>query len=84
MRGDKKMTIAERIVRIAENDKRIEERINKEIDSCKMAYKIKDLEGNIFCFGGLENGHPWYRGIGGSTHIFALNGYEVIEQHIKM
>ena len=66
------------------NDKEIETRINKEIDECKMAYKIKDTEGNIFCFGGIENGCPWYRGIGGSKHIFNLTGYEVIEQHIKL
>jgi len=75
------MTIAERI---AANDKRIEERINKEIDNCKMAYKIKDTEGNTFCFKGIENGHPLYRGIGGSKHIFDMAGYEIIEQHIKM
>jgi hypothetical protein len=84
MKGVIKMTIAERIARIAENDKRVEERINKEIDSCKMAYKIKDSEGNTFCFGGIENGFPWYRGIGGSKHIFKLNGYEVVEKYIKL
>ena len=78
------MTTSERISRIAENDKSTEERINKEIDSCKMAYKIKDFEGNTFCFGGIESGFPIYRGIGGSKHIFDLAGYEIIEQHIKM
>lgn len=66
------------------NDKEIEERINKEIDSCNMAYKIRDTEGNVFCFGGIENGHPWYRGIGGSKHIFDLQGYEIIEKYIKL
>ena len=35
------MTLAESI---KENDRRLEERINKEIDSCGMAYKIKDRE----------------------------------------
>lgn len=54
------MTLAERI---KENDKRIEERINREIDSCEMAYKIKDREGNQFVFAGIENGFPVYRGI---------------------
>jgi len=66
------------------NDKEIETRINKEINSCKMAYKIQDREGNTFCFGGIENGLPWYRGMRGSKHIFDLTGYEVIEQHIKL
>ncbi|HNS71738.1 MAG TPA: hypothetical protein PKK07_03380 [bacterium] len=76
------MTIAERI---GEREKQNEERINKEIDSCKMAYKVKDSEGNIFCFGGIApGGFPWYRGIGGSKHIFDLTGYEVLEQHIKL
>lgn len=66
------------------NDKEIESRINKEIDSCNMAYKIKDYEGNTFVFGGIENGFPWYRGNGGSKHIFDLQGYEVIEKYIQL
>lgn len=66
------------------NDKEIETRINKEIDSCKMAYKIKDSDGNMFCFGGIENGFPWYRGIRGSKHIFDLCGYTVIAHHCKL
>lgn len=78
------MTIAEKIARINKNNKKIEERINEEIDSCKMAYKIKDTEDNVFCFGGIENGCPWYRGIGGSTLIFDLAGYEIIEQYCKI
>lgn len=75
------MTIAERIVA---NDKRIEERINGEIDKCKMAYKVKDSENNIFCFSKIENGSALYRGIGGSKHIFDMNGYEIIEKHIAI
>lgn len=75
------MTLAERI---KENDKRIEERINREIDSCEMAYKIKDREGNQFVFAGIENGFPVYRGIGGSTHIFDLIGYEVLEKYCSL
>ena len=63
------------------NDKEIEERINKEIDKCNMAYKLKDVYGNIFVFSGIENGYAWYRGIGGSKHIFNLDGYEVIKQY---
>lgn len=66
------------------NNKEIEARINKEIDSCGMAYKIKDREGNTFVFGGLENGFPWYRGNGGSCHIFDLKGFEVIEKYIEL
>lgn len=71
--------------RIKENDKRIEERINKEIDNCGMAYKIKDNEGNQFVFSGLASGRfPLYRGKGGQTHIFDLTGYEVIERHCSL
>lgn len=66
------------------NDNEIETRINKEINSCKMAYKIKDVEGNVFCFGGIENGCSWYRGMGGSKHIFDLQGYEIIEKYLKI
>ncbi len=76
------MTLADRI---KENDKRIEERINKEIDNCGMAYKIKDNEGNQFVFSGLASGgFPLYRGKGGQTHIFDLTGYEVIERHCSL
>jgi hypothetical protein len=75
------MTLAERI---KENDRRVEERINKEIDNCGMAYKIKDREGNQFVFAGLENGFPLYRGRGGQKHIFDLVGYEVIEKYITI
>ena len=75
------MTLTESI---KENDKRVEERINREIDSCGMAYKIKDREGNQFVFAGLENGFPVYRCRGGRKHIFDLVGYEVIEKHITI
>lgn len=63
------------------NDKEIENRINKEIDTCGMAYKIKDRDGNKFVFAGLENGFPVYRSRGGQSHIFDLRGYEVIEKY---
>lgn len=70
---------------IAERERQTEERINNEIDSCGLAYKVKDTEGNIFVFGGIATGgFPWYRGRGGSKHIFNLLGYEIIEKHIKM
>lgn len=70
---------------IKENDKKIEERINKEIDRCGMAYKIKDSEGNIFVFAGLvSGGFPLYRGNRGQKHIFDLIGYEVIEKHCSL
>lgn len=73
------MTIADII---KENDKKIEERINREIDSCGMAYKIKDSEGNLFVFAGLAGGgFPLYRGKGGQKHIFDLVGYGVIEKY---
>ena len=65
-------------------DKEIEARINSEIDACKMAYKIKDSENNIFVFGGIENDCPWYRGRGGSKHIFDLRGYLTLEQYCKL
>ena len=66
------------------NDKEIEERINREIDKCGLAYKLKDKDGNIFVFAGLENGFPVYRTNGGRTHIFDLTGYEVIEKYFKL
>lgn len=70
---------------IKENDKRTEERINKEIDRCGMAYKIKDNEGNQFVFAGLaRGGFPLYRGKGGQTHIFNLTGYEIIEKYCSL
>lgn len=75
------MSIAEMI---KENDLRNEQRINNEIDSCGMAYKIKDKEGNQFVYAGMENGFPVYRTIGGRTHIFSLVGYEVVEKYIKL
>ena len=76
------MTMADRI---KENDKRIEERINREIDSCGMAYKIKDREGNQFVFAGLASGSfPLYRGNGGQKHIFDLVGYEIIEKYCSL
>lgn len=65
-------------------DAEIEKRINTEIDSHNMAYKIQDREGNQFVFGGIENGFPWYRCRGGSKHIFDLVGFTVIEKHIKL
>lgn len=65
------------------SDKEIKNSINKAIDNVDMAYKIKDKEGNIFVFGGIENGFPWYRGLGGSKHIFQLDGYEVVEKYIN-
>lgn len=68
-----------------ENDKRVEERINKEIDKCGMAYKIKDSEGNQFVFAGLaRGGFPLYRGYGGQTHIFDLTGYKVVEKYCRL
>ena len=76
------MTLADSI---KENDKKIEERINKEIDSCGMAYKIKDKEGNQFVFAGLaRGGFPLYRGKSGQKHIFDLVGYEVIEKYCSL
>ena len=65
-------------------DKEIEERINNQINSCNMAYKIQDKEGNTFVFGGIENDCPWYRGIRGSKHIFDLNWYEVLERYCRL
>ena len=77
------MTTAERIQRINERDEQNKINMNQEIDKCKMAYKIKDTEGNVFVFGGIESGFPWYRGIRGSKHIFDLNGMTIIQQHAE-
>ena len=76
------MTLAESI---KENDRRIEERINKEIHSCGMAYKIKDSKGNVFVFVELIRGViPLYIGKGGRKHIFNLIGYEIIEKYCSL
>ena len=73
------MTIAD-VIR--ENDKRVEERINREIDRCGMAYKIKDSKGNEFVFVELIRGViPLYIGKGGRKHIFNLIDYEIIEKY---
>lgn len=67
-----------------ENERKICDRINREIDNCSMAYKIEDREGNRFVFSRIENGLPLYRGQGGSTHITDLRGYKVIEKHCSL
>ena len=82
MTFEEKIAIASKMMR--ENDKRNEERINKEIYECKMAYKIQDSEGNVFVFAGLENGFPSYRCAGGRKHIFQLTGFKVLEQYIQI
>lgn len=66
------------------NDREVENRINKEIDSVNMAYKIEDREGNRFVFGGIENNIAWYRASGGAKHIDDLQGYKVIEKYCKL
>lgn len=66
------------------NDKEIEEKTNKEIDQCGLAYKIKDKDNNIFVFAGFESGFPIYRTKSGRKHIFDLVGYEVIEKYCKL
>lgn len=66
------------------NDKQIEERINNELKKHNMAYKIKDREGNIFVYGGIESNIPWYRGMRGSKHIDSLIGFEIIQQYCEL
>lgn len=66
-----------------DHDKEIENRINKEIDACNMAYKIKDTDGNIFVFA-CGGEFPEYRTIGGGKCISDLVGYEVIEKYCKL
>lgn len=75
------MTTAERARRINERDEQRRVDTNKLIDKINMAYKIEDSEGNTFVFAGLESGFPVYRGIGGSKHIFQLNGMKILEQY---
>lgn len=75
------MTTAERVRRINERDEQRRVDTNKLIDKINMAYKIEDSEGNTFVFAGLESGFPVYRGIGGSKHIFQLNGMKILEQY---
>lgn len=59
-------------------------RKNKEIDKCKMAYKIRDKEGNTFYFVGIENDCPLYRVHGELTHVMSLTGMEVIEKYCSI
>lgn len=66
------------------NDNEIEERINKEIDSCGLAYKLTDREGNIFIFAGIEGGFPNYRTRGGRVVITDLVGYDIVEKYCKL
>lgn len=68
----------------AEIDKRIERKINKEIDKYNMAYRIEDKDGNQFIFDKIENDCPLYRSVGGSTHIFSLTGYKVIQKYCSL
>ncbi len=68
---------------IKKNEIENQNRTNSEIDNSGMAYKIKDTEGNIFVFAGMENGFPTYRTGGGMKHIFQLDGYEIIEKYIR-
>lgn len=77
------MAVEEAIRKINRRDEENRIRMNRLIDKFHMAYKIKDSEGNIFCFAGSENGFPIYRGIGGSKHIFDLCGYTVLQQYDK-
>lgn len=67
---------------IAERQRKNIEAINNQIDSVKMAYKIKDSEGNTFVFARTENGFPVYRTSGGSKVINDLTGYSIIEKHL--
>lgn len=56
--------------------------INKQIDKCGMAYKVKDRKGNVFVFSHIENGIAVYRGDRGLSHIFDMAGLEVLEQYL--
>lgn len=69
--------------RYINHDKETEERINKEIDTCGMAYKIRDKEGNVFIFSSGGE-FPEYRTHGGRTCILTLHGYEVLEKYCKL
>lgn len=77
------MTVEETIQKINKRNEENRIRTNKLIDTFHMAYKIKDSEDNIFVFGGTENGFPFYRGVGGSKHIFDLCGYTVIQEYAE-
>jgi hypothetical protein len=62
-------------------DKARVEQVNQELEFSKMAYKVKDSDGNIFVYAGLENGFPTYRGQGGSKCVFDMTGLTVIQQY---
>lgn len=64
--------------------KETEVRINTEIMKHKIAYEIEDVEGNTFVYSHIENGCPVYRGSRGSTHIFDLKGFKIIEKYCSL
>jgi len=57
-----------------------ENRINADLEKYKMAYRIKDVDGNTFCFQRIEYGSPVYRGQGAEKHIYGMAGYTVVQQ----
>lgn len=79
-----KNDIAETIRRINERAEQNRLETNALIDKYKLAYKVKDSEGNTFTWGGVATGgFPWYRGRSGSKHIFNLNGLTIIQQYAE-
>ena len=57
------------------------ERVNAELNKHNLAYRIEDVDGNQFCYGGeASGGLPLYNGSSGSKHIFDLVGYKVLQQ----
>ena len=75
------MTTQERIQSINQRSEENRIRRNSEIDKFKIAYKVKDTEGNVFVYGGIESGFPFFRGNRGSKHISNLKGYEIIQKY---
>jgi hypothetical protein len=60
-------------------------RINAELDSHKMAYHVKDREGNTFIYAGTAPGNfPLYRNQRGEQkHIFDMLSLTVIQQYAQ-
>lgn len=67
-----------------ERDEQNRKETNSLIDEYKMAYKIKDSEGNVFVWAGVASGgFPLYRVGGELTHRFDLAGMTVIQQYAQ-
>ena len=75
------MSAEQKIQMRADRERKRINRINAELKAYKMAYMVKDFDGNTFTYEGLSNGFPSYRGVSCSKHIFDMSGLTVMQQY---